>query len=199
MLSNQTKEKIKAHIFAAEGISDAEFVCVVSANSVGYASRASIMACVCGFGVGFIFCLIPVVGKIALFEIMVAVFVIAQILFSKFPNLVRALMPKFLKFRLSYEYCVAKFSELGYANVGEAVAFFVCVNERYAHIITGKKIAQCVSDDEFKAIVDKFNPAKYGLDGEVEWAMSKICDIVSQKVEKTNDADEIAETLVEIK
>ena len=199
MLLASSKEKIKAQICAAESVSDAEFVCVVSANSVNYVSRVVIMSCVSAFGVGLIFCLIPAVGKIALFEIMVAVFVIAQILFSKFPNLVRALTPKFIKFRLSYEYCAAKFAELGYANIDEAVAFFVCTSERYAHIIVGKKIAKCVSNDEFRAVVDKFNPTKYGLDGEVEWAMGKICDIVSEKVKKTNDRNEIVESLVEIR
>ena len=202
MIEQIYKTAIIRTITEAEKRSNAEFICVLSNEAIDYAPLSWSVAATLAFITGAVLMFFPQIGKITAFEIVVLVFLLFKFLFYKFPKFLELMLPKMMKFRLTYDFAFSKFELFGYDKCDDTVMFCVCVNEKIAHIIYGKNIAEAIPNSEFIDIINEFcqNAKTQNLGEVLQNSVANLCELVVSKVAKTSDDEnEILETFVEIK
>ena len=202
MIEQIYKTSITETITEAEKRSNAEFICVLSNEAIDYAPLSWSVAATLAFITGAVLMFFPQIGKITAFEIVVLVFLLFKFLFYKFPKFLEFMLPKMMKFRLTYDFAFSKFELFGYDKCDDTVMFCVCVNEKIAHIICGKNIAEVIPNSEFLDIINEFcqNVNSKNLGQVLQNSVKNLCELVVAKVAKTaDDKDDIKEKFVEIK
>ena len=202
MIEQIYKTAIIDAIKEAEKRSNAEFICVLSNEAIDYAPLSWSVAATLAFITGAVLMFFPQIGKITAFEIVVLIFLLFKFLFYKFPKFLEFMLPKMMKFRLTYDFAFSKFELFGNDKCDDTVMFCVCVNEKIAHIICGKNIAEVIPNSEFLDIINEFcqNVNSQNLGQVLENSVKNLCELVVAKVAKTaDDKDDIKEKFVEIK
>ncbi|MDA3048020.1 hypothetical protein [Campylobacter sp. JMF_08 NE1] len=202
MIEQIYKDAITDKISKAEDASDAEIICVLSGEALDLEPLSWGVACTIAFVVGTALMFFQQVGKVGAFELIAIVFLLFKFLFSKFPKFLEFFIPKFFKFRLTYDFAVSKFELFGYDKIPNAVIFCVCKNEKIAHIVCGENISAKIDNSEFLQIVQEFcAQAKTANFGEaVSAGIDRLCALIMAKIpHEMGDKDEIKEKIVEIK
>lgn len=194
--------EIENLIFQAEQKSEAEIVCVIAKTGLNSEILALYFSAIFAFLAGFICLFIDEISKIRLFEITLFCFLAFKILFSFVPNLVKFLVPRFLKFRLTRDFAKAKNENFGYKNFKNSVVVFLFLDEKILHILCGENVSKFISNAEFSEILKNFSLKikNENFESCIENLVQEICEVCVKKFPKSGEKNaKIDESLVHLK